>query len=293
MGGMGNQMFQYAFGFYLARKNKTKLKLDLSFLQDRKESKKNYVFREFDLTVFNITVTDIAEKDEISYYTGISPDGMSLGFPVKLKRKFSQPIHLIDYSLKYHPEYKEISGNAYLEGYFQSQSYFSGIEDQIRKQFTFKKEILPVSKELARKINDSNSICLHVRRTDFLDENFGREIQGFVGLEYYMKALSFIKEKTRDPQLFIFSDDIEWCKNNLAFELPTHFVLNEHNGEKSGNCLQLMTLCKHFIIPNSTFSWWAAWLSSSPGKIIIAPVKWMKNSAIDEKELIPESWIRL
>ncbi len=292
MGGMGNQMFQYAFGFFLAKKNRKTLKLDLSFLQDRREKKK-IVFREFDLTIFNVSEEVIATKEEIAYYSGVSPNGKSLNLIITLKRKLSLPHHLIDYSLKYHPEYKLITSNIYLEGYFQSPAYFSEIEEDIRKEFIFKNKILPISNELAEKIKMSNSVCLHVRRTDFVEEDLGKNIHGFVEEMYYFNAVKFIKEKVHKPELFIFSDDIEWCQNNLVFDLPTRFVLNEHNGEKISNYLQLMTLCKHFIIPNSTFAWWAAWLSESPDKLVVAPLKWMINSEKDETDLIPKSWIRL
>ena len=292
MGGLGNQMFQYAFGFYLSQKNKTKLKLDLNFLNDR-SSEKKISFREFDLTLFNITETAIAETQEIELYTGISSENKRFDFKTRFKRKLLHPNHIIDYSLNFNNRHKNVSGNIYLEGYFQSLSYFNEIEDLVRNEFKFKQPILPVSTELLNKINSTDSVCLNVRRTDYMDENTSKNIQGFIGLEYYFNAVNILKEKLNNIHLFIFSDDMEWCKNNLNFDLPMHFILDEHNGEKYGNKFQLMTMCKHFIIPNSTFAWWAAWLSSNKDKIVIAPKKWLNDPNNNTKDIVPSTWIRL
>lgn len=291
MGGMGNQMFQYAFGLYLSRKNNTPLKLDLNFLLDR-SPKKNFVYRDFDLGVFSVSETNLASLKDVAYYSGERSSGFS-DLLVRAKRKLSKPLHLLDYSMDFIPSYKELSGNLYLEGYFQSFRYFIDIEPEIRKEFRFADPVLDSSKELMNKIFSCESVCLNVRRADFVDENIGSNVQGFVGTEYYLRALEKLKEKIKTPELFVFSDDVVWCKENLRFDVPVHFVDHSHKGVKFSNYLQLMTLCKHYIIPNSTFAWWAAWLNVSPSKIVVCPKKWFSDDTKDTSDLTPETWIRI
>jgi hypothetical protein len=289
MGGMGNQMFQYAFGLYLARKNNSALKFDLHFLLDR-TPRANFVFRDYDLDIFMITENERASLAESSHFSGQMGNGFMHDLFARVRRKLRKPEHILDYSSRYIPSFRELTGDLYLEGYFQSPYYFQGIDDLLRREFSFREPVLPESQDLKERIVACNSVCLNVRRADFVQENLSANVQGFVGTDYYSRAVAKMKEQVKDIEIFVFSDDISWCENNLRFDVPTTFVDHSHKGKKFGNYLQLMTLCRHYIIPNSTFAWWAAWLSDAPGKKVIVPQRWYVDPKLDGRDIVPDSW---
>ncbi len=117
----------------------------------------------------------------------------------------------------------------------------------------------------------TDSICLNVRRADYVDLPASINTHGFIGREYYERGINLIAPNLKNPHIFITSDDIEWCRANLQFDYPSTLLGHEHKGLKFGNYLTLMSRCKHFLIPNSSFAWWAAWLSSSPEKLSFVP----------------------
>ncbi|MEO0789174.1 MAG: alpha-1,2-fucosyltransferase, partial [Bacteroidota bacterium] len=143
--------------------------------------------------------------------------------------------------------------------------------------------------ELAGQIKMLNSICLNVRRTDFITD----KTLNVTSVNYFKKAADYIAGQVEEPCFFIFSDDIDWCRKNLDLPYLVNIVGHEHKGKKFGNYLQLMSLCKHFIIPNSSFAWWAAWLSQqSENKIVVTPDPWFAAGDYNTKDLIPDDWIR-
>lgn len=284
MGGMGNQMFQYAFGRSLSLKKGVTLKLDLNFLLDR-TPKKNFVFRDYDLTIFNCKPQILNEDDKKSFFGSFLMGNKYFNklLPVK-NRKFYTESHF-----EYDKNVLKLNEDIYLEGYWQSYNYFSEFESTIRKDFSFKNKFNVEEELINQKILSTNSVCINVRRADFLTNSF----HGVCNEEYFNKGLNYIKNSESELNVFVFSDDIEWCKNNLNFELPTNFIDHEYAGEKFQSYLQLMTNCKHFIIPNSSFGWWAAWLANFSKKIVVAPKKWFSDSNINTKDLIPDDWIRI
>ena len=155
-----------------------------------------------------------------------------------------------------------------------------------------------MSQKLAERIRSAESVCVNVRRGDYVSSPSSIEFLGFVGTEYYSESIKIIYARVTNPTVFVFSDEIEWCIDNLRFDCPTTFVGHEYAGEKFRDYLYLMSLCKHFIIPNSTFGWWGAWLSNSKG-IVVAPkkwfnaTKWFNGTDLDTSDLIPAGWIRL
>ncbi len=139
-------------------------------------------------------------------------------------------------------------------------------------------------------ISVDDSISIHFRRADYLKHEISETI-GVQPLEYYYKAMSFIKTKVNNPHIFIFSDDIDWVRNNLKCDLNVSYVSN--NELKDYEELLLMSKCQHNIIANSSFSWWGAWLNKNDDKIVVAPKKWFNNSVINTKDLIPIDWITI
>lgn len=284
MGGLGNQMFQYAMGRALSLKNKTTLKLDLKYLLDRKP-KKNFVFRNYDLSIFRCN-PKIATEEEVKNILGIGI----------LRNKFINKLLPLFYrryytenSFEYDKNIYRLSNNTYIEGYWQSYKYFEDISEIIRADFENISEFNIHQNEISNKIKSCNSVCINVRRADFLNNSF----HGVCNIDYYQKGLKYISEKVDNLNIFVFSDDILWCKSNLNFRYPTTFLDHEFAGEKFGAYLKLMTECNHFVIPNSTFGWWAAWLNDSEDKIVVAPKNWFENNEINTKDLIPKSWIRI
>ncbi len=284
MGGLGNQMFQYAIGRQLAIKNKTDLFLDTHFLLDR-SPKKNFSYRNYDLSIFNITPK--FAPLEISKKYSSSRNRIK-----KYLQKIINPGNLqyiTQTDFNFIPDILNSPDNTYLSGYWQTEKYFKEIETVLRADFSFKNTIGENTKELVKKINDCNAVCLHVRRGDFVTN----PTHGTPGTDYYKSAETIISQKIINPVFFIFSDEIDWCKENIHLSGETYYVGDEFTGEKCRDYFELMILCKHFIIPNSSFGWWAAWLSNNNNKVVIAPRIWFKNSSWNTIDLIPDTWIKI
>jgi hypothetical protein len=280
-GGLGNQMFEYACGRALAVKNDTDLVLDIGYLLDR-TPRKNFTFRDYALDVFTISAQTVSRK---------KPYWQMLLTKVKNKILKSKGI---EKSFSYDPGVLSFGPSASLIGYWQSPKYFAGYEDVIRKDFALKEPLPAHSQQLLEEIKHTNSVAVHVRRGDFVDNPYHD-----IGLtpDYYSKGLAYIMEQYTIEKVYVFSDDIDWCKKNLHFSIgPAYgmvFVEKGHEGKHGEGNMILMSNCQHFIIPNSSFSWWAAWLGVHPDKTVIAPKRWFADSTIDTSDLIPKEWVRI
>ena len=186
---------------------------------------------------------------------------------------------------------KNITDDSYMIGYWQSEHYFINSESSIRNEFTFRLPVSDLNVEISNKIKSNNSVGLHVRRGDYFNNAQTKAVHGLASIDYYNLAVRYIRDKVNLPHLFIFSDDIDWVKDNLKTDLPCTY-LNHNNGQESYADMRLMSLCSHQIIANSSFSWWGAWLNPSPDKVVIAPRNWFATE-VDTKDLIPTSWITL
>lgn len=292
-GGMGNQLFQYALGRALSLKYNVPLRFNIEAYEDttrrpfRKFYPGTFTMRTYDLNLFNVK-GQVATKNEIPFLHRMYGKGsFFLVFDAVrrriLKYVFKQKAQELFYS-EYKSEYLNLGPNAYLDGFYQSPKYFDHIADTIRKDLAFK-DIPPAAvADLARKMKQENSICVHFRRTDFI----GNNAYEYVNDEYYQKALAYIAEKTDIDHLYIFSDDIEWCKQNLKYPYPMTVVEQEYAGDRNEWHFYLMRSCKHFVIPNSSFSWWAAWLPDHADKIVVAPNYWFTGTDIND--VIPPEW---
>lgn len=291
MGGLGNQMFQYAFAKSLAIKNNTSLKIDLTFLLDR-TPRENFVFRDYDLDIFNIEADFINESELANFKAKKSPS-----FIDRLFSRTIEPETIFLDEQNFHFDAANIvSGtNIYMNGYWQTEKYFQDIEAQIRKDFTFKYVFNEIENELNNQILHTNSVCVNFRRTDFVDLKSSADTHGLTEMAYYQNAVELVGKKIDNTHFYIFSDDIDWCKENVKIDFPVIFVDHVYKGFKFSAYLQLMKNCKHFIIPNSTFAWWAAWLSENEDKLVIAPQKWFKDQVLQSQteDILPRKWIKL
>ena len=183
---------------------------------------------------------------------------------------------------------KNIKNNdLYLCGWLESPKYFDHIRNKILKEFTPRNARLEKNADLYKKIENSESVCVTIRRGDFLSDKFKNE-HYVCTPEYFYKGIELIRKKVVQPTFFVFSDDVGWCKDNMRFPKGTEF---EDGTDPVWEKLRLMYSCKHFIISNSTFSWWAQYLSRNDDKIVIAPKKW-KNKG-DHKDIYQDNWIKI
>jgi hypothetical protein len=179
-----------------------------------------------------------------------------------------------------------------INGYWQSPKYFDGVEDELQKMFQLKNVMSAESETLLAEIRAQQSLCVNVRRGDFTTDG-GKAFHGLMGTNYYRKATELIKLRSKVDQIYIFSDEPEWCRENLALDPLQVIVGHEHAGLHFSSYLHLMASCKFFVIPNSTFGWWAAWLAEAHSLQVVAPSNWFTNPAIETDDLIPKSWTRI
>lgn len=276
-GGLGNQLFQYSFGRLLSHKNNQELKLDTTNLSGSKDT-----FRQYALDVFNINA-HIANNYEIA------SNKYPLGFVSKITKIFNQKI-LRKYNIGYNDHLLK-SKSKYFEGYFQNHKYLEPIRDILLSDITLKESIEDKYKDLFQKILENNSVSIHIRRGDYVNDKKTKKAHYVFGLEYYQKAIQVIKERLQNPIFFIFSDDIDWVKQNLKINEETYYVSNDNI--KDYEELIIMSKCKHNIIANSSFSFWGAWLNQNKDKIVIAPHRWNNKFIKEYRDLLPEDWIKI
>jgi hypothetical protein len=179
-----------------------------------------------------------------------------------------------------------------IEGYWQSFKYFDPYQDIIRSELTFRKAPSEKNRRIIDEIESVEAIAVHVRRGDYVTNTNNNASLGTCSLEYYRKADTYIGRHVKKPHYYIFTDDAEWARDNLTFFLGPTRVVDHNSGKADSEDFRLMTHCKHFIIANSSFSWWGAWLAPHSEKIIIAPKEWFTVDNFPPEDRIPESWLR-
>jgi hypothetical protein len=255
-GGLGNQLFQWAFGRNLANLYNTPLYLETYFY---KSDIPGVTKRDFSLNKFpylNYNLTDNLENNGIQFL------------------RFSE--HPFFTNINYNSSY-----NYYLDGYFQSEKYFIESSDIIRNELS--PTIDKLNKLRDKYPIDENNISIHIRRTDYVTSNGYHPVQS---IEYYKQATEIIGDY---DNIFVFSDDINWCKENLKFD---NMIFVDGNDDVED--MWLMSLCNHNVIANSSFSWWGAWLNNNKNKKVIAPKNWFgQHVSVDTENIIPKNWIKI
>jgi hypothetical protein len=276
-GGLGNQLFQYAIGRHLSIKNNDRLVIDASvYLFDK--------LRHYDLGRYNI-------KAEVGNIATCFSARLAKNIIPKIEKKITLPIKYVKERNNYfNNEILSEQRNIILDGYWQSEEYFKDIRDIILDDLTLLSSPDKENKKMLKHINNSNSVCLHVRRDDYVSNPVLQKFHGNVTPEYYKEAINSICDRIIDPDFFIFSDEPEWCRRYIITNRP-HTYVDINGPDKAPEDLRLMSACKHFIIANSSFSWWAAWLSENKKKIIIAPKRWYRTR--DEGDIVPKQWLRM
>jgi len=280
-GGLGNQMFQYAFYLYLKKYN-DEVYLDIS---DYKVHKHHHGF-ELDHTFANLKY-DILDGRELKRFR-VNPNTL-------FRRVFNKmfDIQLVHgHEIREHPARMVIEPCTYCEdiyfnGFWANRRYIDEVEEA-SQIFVFKYEPEGKNRYLFEKIKNSYSVSVHVRRGDFLKDG---NIADCCNLSYYQRAFDFFLERDRNSMFVVFSDDIEWARENLTFAKNITYV-DWNTGENSSRDMQMMSLCKNNIIANSTFSWWGGRLNANSDKLIIAPKIWSKRKK-GMSPIIYEDWILL
>ncbi|HET9503946.1 MAG TPA: alpha-1,2-fucosyltransferase [Hymenobacter sp.] len=290
IGGLGNQMFQYAFGQSLAQECKIKVFFDTTELLNR-APKENFTYRDFELSIFEGEVP-LASSDLLRLFT-FQPKSLSERIYYRLLRKLKQVRYYPEaQNFVYEPAVWRTSPNTYFEGYWQSELYFQKHEQLIRQCFKFKTPLAGKNLQLAQQMEGENAIAIHVRRGDYANNQHINGVHGTCSPEYYQAAISIIASQVSNPVLYIFSDEPEWVAQNMQFGYPVTYV-SHNTGKSSFEDMRLMSLCKHNIIANSSFSWWGAWLNTNKNKIVVAPKQWFATMPEYSINLIPLSWIQI
>jgi len=283
MGGLGNQMFQYALGRRLALDRNVPLKLYLDWYE--KVDDRLY---ELDQLNINAEIASYEEFFRLKYYS-------RNWFTRKVYKIYQYPISYYRKRYVIEQEPRKFDSNilhvpktAYLIGYWACERYFEPIQSRIRQEFSPSIPLSESHQKLSLKIqNDPSSVSVHIRRGDYVFQ------PGFLVLpmDYYHRAVAHINQNIQSPHFYIFSDDINWVKVHLKFNNEMTFI-EPSAGGKDLLDMQLMSQCHHHINANSSFSWWGAWLGEKSDSIVIVPNQWHTNKPYPE-DLIPNRWIRI
>jgi len=274
-GGLGNQLFQYSFARSIAWKLNTSLYFDVNWYLNKH---REYPF-ELSLLHFNTVVKVYPRIGEYIYKKLLKIE--------KLNKIFSFIPNYI--SEENFSGYKLISmNNLYFDGYWENYILFSDYNKNLLNEFTLKSDFTIANKLYVDSILSSNSVSVHLRGGPYLnDPNINVNYEECTP-DYFNKAFNFIRNKVENPLFFVFSNDNIWAKKYLNYTDDIVFIENEGPDYEH---LIMMSLCKHNIIVNSTFSWWGAWLNKNRHKIVVAPIKWFRGKKENIK--YPISWVRI
>ena len=288
-GRLGNQLFQYAFARTLQKHN-PKQKLFYLFndvyragkIEDGWENSLQY-FNTIDVVNTEQVTIDLplTAKVKMKLYWRYYPHNSSIEEKHAYQMRWISQMEksgLYYLDLGYYNFDKRCKSTTIVSGNFESEKYFSEIKESLIQEITPKTSILKHNWELINLIRETNSVCVSIRRGDYISDNFS----GLLNIcteTYYKKALDYMKRLVPNPTIFFFSDDIEWVKENVSVDLPCYY---ERGDDPVWEKLRLMYSCKHFIISNSTFSWWAQYLGRYPGKVVIAPNRWYNSDFISD-----------
>jgi hypothetical protein len=281
--GFGNQMFQYAYARALSIRFRKELKFDVSWYTE------NSAHRAFMLDNLKLQYLCATDKEIYDTKTCNGPNIITYKWNQltnKVAPYYKKSIVKESLNTCFDPNLLKTNSNSYIEGYFASELYFKEIADIIKQEFEIKSQATDCNKTMMQQMQQRNSVCISIRRGDFVKN----PMHDVCDLNYFYGSIAYISQKISDPYFYVFSDDNTWVQDNFKTDFPHEFVT--HNYPNFLEDFRMMQACKHHIIPNSTFSWWAAWLAEKQESIIIAPQKWLNTTDIDYAKVVPERWIK-
>ncbi|OHE82816.1 MAG: hypothetical protein A2107_03645 [Verrucomicrobia bacterium GWF2_62_7] len=293
MGGLGNQMFQYAAAKRLSITHNTPLKIDTSNFDKCTPNREHTLqLHSFRITAPPASRGEIAEyrKSGLKHKLCVASLLKALGLcgeSGETPRVYSEPA-----GSAFKPEFLALGPKTYLIGYFNSYKYFDAVRQLLVEEFAPREEISDAARRILASIADSNAVSVHVRRGDYVaDPNIRKDLEGVITERYYQNAVDYMAERVSHPHFFMFSDDIAWVKENLR---PPHKVtyVDFNSPQRGFEDLWLMSRCKHNITAGgSTFSWWAAYLNPNREKVVVRTEKISSNSAYNHPEdYFPPEW---
>jgi hypothetical protein len=292
--GLGNQMFQYAF--YLSLRTHygpEETRGDVSFGNEASLDVELLRVFEPPLKLVSETCLDRLYDRERTLPARVRRKLM--GCRPNIETYSERQIDRLEWSYSYKPEVFQKKGNIYFDGFWQSELYFSGIKDEVRKNFTFKNIDDDRTTTFLRDEDGKRTVSIHVRRGDYLNHP---TLKWIADSSYYKDAICYIRAQLGGCRFLVFSDDIPWCRMNLPLASGEAIFVDWNEGTNSYKDMYLMSRCQHNIVCNSSFSWWGAWLNRNPGKLVVAPRKWVDFGAcghpeITDTDIVPREWVRI
>lgn len=279
-GGLGNQMFQYAF---LKAQSLYSKKIYANISSYDTLGKMPFQLIDVFNTIKMYFVNNESEQKLINRVLNMTDNKKFL--------VYKEPLAVTEIKEKEADmNLLQVNGGIF-QGHFQTYKFAELIKEELLKDFQFNISVNSELVDLAKKIEENNFISIHIRRGDYLLNHTKRYYGNICTEEYYMKAIDYISEKCPKSNFCFFSDDIEWVKKNFVMLNAIYIERNMLSNYEDWYDMYLMSMCKHNIIANSTFSWWGAWLNQNPEKIVIAPSKWINGC--DYKDIYPPEWICL
>lgn len=290
VGGLGNQIFQYALGRHLALANDAALYLDRSAYDDVAAPDPAQGIRACGLHHFAVA------GKFVRFERGVSGISSKLWYKFSRVAEKNRPYyarrHIVEPEenyFRFDPAlyHLKINGLVVLRGYWQSEKYLLDAAATLRRELVVSAGPDEANRAVIRQMDETNSVCIHIRHGD--NANSVAASLGVLPMTYYKTAIRRILDEVTDPHFYVFSDDLAWARQNLDIRQPVTFVA--HNGDtRSHEDLRLMTHCRHHILANSTFGWWGAWLGAKDGQVVYAPQRYYQNSAQENPDLYPPSW---
>ncbi|WDQ18272.1 alpha-1,2-fucosyltransferase [Rhodopirellula sp. P2] len=288
IGGLGNQLFQYAFGHSLARRTYQTLLIDDSAFEE-------YRLHPLAIDHFNISASRLSDADR-SRVPGKfrrTPVGRALdqfgrrivpgyvgALPVRREKPFG-----------FRESMRTSERDLYLDGYWQSEKFFPGLRDSLREEFRLREQPSETTLRLSEQMNNENSVAIHVRRGDYVTSSKAKQIYRTLDADYYRSCLLDLAARETDLKLYLFSNDVPWCESNLDVGIP--FTPVQHtDGQTAHEDLHLIAQCRHVVIANSTFSWWGAYLGRPhDSRRVYYPEPWFHPGTLDGSAMGCEDWI--
>lgn len=290
-GGLGNQLFQIAHGLSLVQADQRRLLVDLSRLRSRS---RRGTHRNYELGGFSFDIQE-ASKRELAIFHAINTLDIYPRITAQVKSTFSTKTRAfrVEDSPTYRDHGKLTAETTYVQGYWQSAQYFESIAQKLRKFLRPSSSVLnPRYQRMLQDISSGHNLCVHVRRGDYAN-NGGENVHGLMGVSYYSDAVRLIRERHDVDKIFIFSDEPDWCRQNLRLDRDQVVVDQWYARFGIVPYINLMAAASLFVIPNSTFGWWASWLSGEKRQETVAPAKWFRDPTRDTSDLVPVEWTRI
>ena len=287
MGGLGNQMFQYAAGLALARRLDVPLLLDREFLDSRPPGM-DWTPRHFELDVFQAPVS-FASKALVKQARRELDERLYRRMKRLLPGAFPHRCYL-QQGTGFDPGLFQCKAPIYIEGFWQNEQYFKPMADELRLHH-FVPRALPqgLNLELLQRIASGNTASVHVRRGDYVSNAASNQYHGVCSPEYYRSAVDHLANTKGVEHFLLFSDEPDWVRANLPLPYPCT-VVSHNSGRDAHWDMHLMRHCRHHVIANSSFSWWGAWLNPLPDKVVIAPAQWFQGHGAPVTDIIPPEW---